>query len=326
MTKITRNLRIVVLGGLGDCLLHTPFIRHFRMSGAYDRIACMVPEFTLQLFDRNPYIDLLVGCQGPDLALWALPEQDFEVFSPYIRARLRAIRDGALGLESCVSIKCGAGWIGTPGDAHILRQIAQRYGIQLTDESLDMFTAPEDDEWAETFAGGLGAKPIIMLNRRTARSFKEYPRERWQAVVDLLAERATVLELGAPAEALGGVKCIWPLQPLRRTAALFRRARCVVTVDSFSAHLATAVGTPAVVVFGPTHPAIFGHPVNRNIRCAPCDPCFDPDEVGCREPVCLTQLPPQTIVAAVLSILATSPPDRALKSPMPWGACNVRHY
>jgi ADP-heptose:LPS heptosyltransferase len=285
----------------------------------------MVPEFTLQLFDRNPYLDLVAGCPGHDLALWALPEEDCDVFSPNLHAQLRAItQDGGLDIESRLTVKCRSGWK-TPRDAYILRQIAQRYGIQLTDESLDMFTAPEDDEWAETFAGGLGAKPIIVLNRRTASSFKEYPRERWQAVADLLAERATVLEFAAPAEALGDVKCVWPLQPLRRTAALFRRARCVVTVDSFSAHLATAVGTPAVVVFGPTHPAIFGHPVNRNIRCAPCDPCFNPDEAGCREPVCLTQLPPQTIVAAVLSILATSPPDRVLKSPMLWGACNVRH-
>jgi len=324
MMTTSRNLRIVVLGGLGDCLLHTPFIRHFRVSGAYDRIACMVQKGTLQLFDHNPYIDLLVGCPGPDMPLWALPEEDCDVFSPNLHAELRGItRDGELDIESRLTMKCRSGWA-TARDAYIVRQIARRYGIELSDESLDLFTAPEDDEWAAAFTGSLGDRPTVALNRRSAMACKEYPQEHWQIVADALAEQATVVEFGPPTETLAGVRPIWPFQPLRRTAALLRRISCLVTVDSFLAHVAAAVGTPAIVVFGPTNPAVFGHPVHVNIRRAPCEPCYNPDEAGCRQHVCLTELPPDAIIAPALSILAAPQPELVPKLAMPMGARHVR--
>jgi ADP-heptose:LPS heptosyltransferase len=205
-----------------------------------------------------------------------------------------------------------------------VRQIARRYGISLTDESLDVFTAPEDEQWAEGFTEVFAGKPIVALNRRTASGAKEYPRESWQAVVSALAPRAAMLEFGAPSEALAGAQCIWPFQPLRRTAALLRRVRCLVTVDSLAAHLATAVGTPAVVVFGPSNPAVFGHPGNRNVRRAPCEPCYNPFEAGCTEPVCLNQLPPQTIIDAALAELSRAPQVSRKAAGRAEGVCHVR--
>ena len=41
---------------------------------------------------------------------------------------------------------------------------------------------------------------------------------------------------------------------LRASAALIRRAAALVTNDSAPLHLATAVGTPIVALFGPTVP------------------------------------------------------------------------
>jgi ADP-heptose:LPS heptosyltransferase len=295
-----RKLRMVIGGGLGDCLLHTPFIRHFRKSGEYEDITCMAPKGALELFDRNPHIDHLIGCEGDDLAVWAAPETDCEVFSPYIQGQVIRMPDGRIAFGG------RRGW--PRGDeSSIVRQVARRCGLQLADESLEIFTAPEDELWADGFVRGV-RPPTIVLNRRTRASFKEYPRARWQSVVDDLRESATVLEFCAPADALNGVECIWPLLTLRRAAALFRRVRCVVTVDSFSAHLASAVGTPAVVLFGPSSPKVFGHPSNWNIRLDACPPCFHPDEVGCRQQECLTQIAPSMVTDAVRAILSGSWP------------------
>ncbi len=59
-----RKLRVIVGGGLGDCLLHTPFLRHFRRWGIYDSITCMAHKEALELLDRNPHIDRLIGCEA----------------------------------------------------------------------------------------------------------------------------------------------------------------------------------------------------------------------------------------------------------------------
>jgi len=64
---------------------------------------------------------------------------------------------------------------------------------------------------------------------------------------------------------------------LRDLAYLYERAALVVTTDSGPMHMAAAVGTPTVALFGPTDPARtgpygMGHTVVR--AGVPCSPCF----------------------------------------------------
>ncbi|MER6349882.1 glycosyltransferase family 9 protein [Streptomyces sp. NPDC001595] len=62
---------------------------------------------------------------------------------------------------------------------------------------------------------------------------------------------------GLPAGAvLGGTADV----PFDRLAALVAGARCVVVGDTGLAHLATALGTPSVVLFGPVAPRLWGPP------------------------------------------------------------------
>ena len=65
---------------------------------------------------------------------------------------------------------------------------------------------------------------------------------------------------------------------LRASAALIQRARCLVTNDSAPLHLATAVGTPIVALFGPTVPEFgFGPRRAGDVTLGhgelPCRPC-----------------------------------------------------
>jgi len=64
---------------------------------------------------------------------------------------------------------------------------------------------------------------------------------------------------------------------LRELAALYRKASVLLTTDSGPMHLAAAVGTPVVALFGPTSPERtgpygVGHTVIR--RGMDCSPCF----------------------------------------------------
>jgi len=64
---------------------------------------------------------------------------------------------------------------------------------------------------------------------------------------------------------------------LPELAELFKKSRLIVTTDSGPMHLACAVGTPVVALFGPTDPARTG-PYGKGhvvIRAnTPCSPCF----------------------------------------------------
>ncbi|RKY65305.1 MAG: hypothetical protein DRP99_00395, partial [Candidatus Latescibacterota bacterium] len=52
---------------------------------------------------------------------------------------------------------------------------------------------------------------------------------------------------------------------LRKVAGLLARCSAFVGNDSGIAHIAAAVGTPTVVIFGPTEPEVWG-PRGRNVR------------------------------------------------------------
>jgi ADP-heptose:LPS heptosyltransferase len=98
---------------------------------------------------------------------------------------------------------------------------------------------------------------------------------------------------------------------LRVLGAVFRQARVVVSTDTGPLHIAVAVGTPVVALFGPTDPAYTGphgegHVVLRSG--VPCSPCF---EKTCRttrvEPhACMRRLDPSEVVAAAVRLAARS--------------------
>jgi ADP-heptose:LPS heptosyltransferase len=94
--------------------------------------------------------------------------------------------------------------------------------------------------------------------------------------------------------------------PLKVLAALLRRAAVMVSVDSGPMHLAAAIGTPLVALFGPTAPSRTG-PYGAGPRCVlqerlPCVPCL---ERRCRVPhtrACMRSLDPQRVAAEAMAL------------------------
>ena len=94
------------------------------------------------------------------------------------------------------------------------------------------------------------------------------------AVIGAAEDRAAAADLAARLGP-GAVNLCGKLD-LATTAAACRAAAALVGPDSGIAHLAVAVGTPAVVVFGPSDPAKWGPPAGCGAAVArplPCSPC-----------------------------------------------------
>jgi heptosyltransferase-1 len=87
-------------------------------------------------------------------------------------------------------------------------------------------------------------------------------------------------------------------------AGVLRHAYLAITTDTGAMHLAAALGTPVVALFGPTAPWRTG-PFGQGHRVVrlelPCSPCF---QRRCPEPRCLTDLTPEMVKAACKKILS----------------------
>ena len=96
---------------------------------------------------------------------------------------------------------------------------------------------------------------------------------------------------------------------LRASAALIARAAALVTNDSAPLHLATAVGTPIVAVFGPTVPAFgFGPRGARDLvvehaslACRPCS-AHGPQVCPLGHHRCMGELSVESVAAAVAAV------------------------
>jgi heptosyltransferase-2 len=105
-----------------------------------------------------------------------------------------------------------------------------------------------------------------------------------------------------------GETTVWLNRPLREIAGGLAGCDALLTNDSGLLHLAEAVGTPVVALFGPTVREFGYFPVlpasrvvERALFCRPCSrngrrPCFRGDQA------CLAHLPPREVLAAILDL------------------------
>lgn len=155
---------------------------------------------------------------------------------------------------------------------------------------------PVDDN-DQSYIGGYlqewGVRPgqdLICIHPGSGAEVKQWPEENWAAVADALADQLdAVIVITGGAHELHLAKRVAAIMKTRvclmagdtnlgQLAALFSRAQLVLGSDSGPLHLAAAVGTPTVALFGPADPDEFGtwgNPqknviLTGSIGCRPC--------------------------------------------------------
>jgi heptosyltransferase-2 len=187
--------------------------------------------------------------------------------------------------------------------------------------------APTDLAAADTWLASHGVGPDFVAIAPGS----VWATKRWPYYAELAAglDRTTVIVGGAEdarlADAIveagrGRAVSAAGALSLRGSAALIRRAAVLITNDSAPLHLATAVGTPVVAVFGPTVPEFgFGPRRTGDIVLGhdelPCRPCSKHGPATC--PLghhrCMRDLSARDVAAALARIIGSEEP-RAIRS------------
>jgi ADP-heptose:LPS heptosyltransferase len=168
---------------------------------------------------------------------------------------------------------------------------------------------------------------LIAVHVAGGRAIKQWPIERFAETATRLAHEtdARIIFTGSTADralvaqAMGELPAGTPALslaadlPLPVVGAILERSRLLVTGDTGPMHLAAAVGTPVVGVFGPSDPARYAplSAVARIVRVdLPCSPCnrirLPPARCVGHTPDCLEHIPVDRVIAAALDLLSAA--------------------
>lgn len=198
-----------------------------------------------------------------------------------------------------------------------------RHAVEECRDFAEFFGAPPGpDRFPVAFPAPSGLderRPRVAVAPASRWPSKNWPAERFAAVARGLAEACdpAFYLLGSPGERelcagiaqaagnRGEVHDMAGRLSLAEVGGLLERADLLIANDTGLMHMAAAVGTPVLALFGPTDPVRTGPygPGHRVLTApAPCRPCFSRT---CREPgrPCLDGIDVERVVAEALDML-----------------------
>jgi len=327
------NILLVRFSAIGDILLLTPLVRALRRRHPEARITVVTRATFAPLLAHNPHLTSLLEWD----ALTPLADLGSRLKALEFSHRLDlhgSLRSHALRRY------VGGKWttypkhrvartvlIHTKRDMYRDRRpVAERYfdaarelEVEPDGGSLEIFLSRAELEGAQAFltSRGLGSRrQLIAIAPGAAHFTKRWPPHHWIALVRRLVEAGNdVVTLGGP-EDLGIAEAVAAAGEehaasaagafdLSGTAALLKRARALVSGDTGVMHLATAVDTPVVALFGPTVEPFGFFPYHAKAtvlqRDLGCRPCSSHGGAACplRHHRCMQDLQPRDVMEAL---------------------------
>ncbi len=300
-----RDILVIKLRAIGDVLLSTIVLRNLRLAFPESRIDFLVERSAADIVRGHPDVNGTVvydrsSMSGLDLIrlvrkkkydlvldLFGNPRTALVTFLSRAPWRVGYRFRGRTYAYNIVVSPRGGHVHNTQFNLDALTAI----GVDILDRTLSCSPTAADFENVDRFLAeaGLTGQTMVALNNGGGWYTKRWGPEHFAALGDRLSERyaaAIVLIWGPGEEAeardiasrMSSRPFIPPPTTLMQLGALLKRCMMLVTNDSGPMHIAAAMGTPVLGIFGPTNPALQGpygegHAVVRNetLTCLGCN-------------------------------------------------------
>jgi lipopolysaccharide heptosyltransferase I len=336
------NILIVRLGALGDIVHAIPAAAALRASMPGARIDWLVEAKHRPIVDLVTAVDRVVPLEGPSIRAWAdvirrLRQVPYDVafdFQGLMKSAVLARASGAARVAGFsiwhLREKGARPFYSETDDAgddeavHVIQKNLHLLRVVGVETSRVEFPIADPDSRAlAEVRREIGPGAFAIINPGAAWPNKRWPPSRFGDVAAFLREVRGLpsIVLWGPGEqavaqavvaASNGAARSAPPTEVPDLVALSRQAALVVSGDTGPLHIAAAVGTPAVALFGPTNPRRNGPWAADDVTVSRFEACGCHYERRCHEAVwCLESIGVAELTAAIQQRLGrnVSPPS-----------------
>jgi predicted lipopolysaccharide heptosyltransferase III len=332
----TRKILLVRLRSIGDTVLATPSVFALKRFLPDVEVDILVEDWVAPVLNNHPYIDNVIVLEGRGFRARArvareLRSANYDVVynlhggttatfltratgAPH-RVGFRTYQYAQLHTHTAPSPLLLWGQQKTHSVEQQLALLGWT-GVPVTDRPRTQLGVDPDVTAAvnkQLTAAGLDDRKIALIHPAAAFATKQWATENFARVAEFLAERGFApVAITAPHESAVLEKLFAKLSvpilsfddlSLPEVTALAARSQLFVGNDSGIAHIAAAVGTPSVVIFGSSNIAHW-RPWNRAaaevvFEEMPCQPCHGYFCEKFAQPECILRVPVPRVVAAI---------------------------
>jgi lipopolysaccharide heptosyltransferase II len=335
----TKNILIFKISSFGDIILSTPSIRAIRARFPSANIKVLVDIKFREVLQDCPYIDEVITCdfKGRDRGIGFLKlsgrmrSEDFDMSVDFQNSR----KSHLLAFLSAIPERYGFDngklslllnrKISSPSKpiSPVKHQkcVLGLLGITASDEHLELWLDKGNDEWVNTFLSSNWLKKDQKLVAVSLAASKKWETKNWPlpafvALTEKLEREksARVVLVGSDEDKDYALEFIRkteakPINAVGKTSipqlfSLIKRCDALLTGDSAPMHVAAAIGTPFVALFGPTDPRRHLPPseafrvLHKKMRCSPCY------KSSCtRDKQCMSSIDSDEVFSALMEIM-----------------------
>jgi lipopolysaccharide heptosyltransferase I len=332
------NCLIVRLGALGDLVHAIPAAAALRRAFPAARIDWLVEGRHRDIVDLVTAVDRVISVDRPTLAGWtaavkALRQTSYDVAIDLQGLLKSAVLARASGAARVVGFSI---WhlrektarpfysdVREVDAAHVIVKNLRVLGaVGVQDETIAFPIAGVDSPALEALRARVPAdRPFALINPGAAWPNKRWPPQRFGEIASFLRDASglTPVVLWGPGEeplaasviaASSGAAILAPPTRVPDLVALSRAAALVVSGDTGPLHIAVAVGTPTVSLFGPTDPARNGPYREEDATVSRYETCGCHYDRRCHQPAwCLEQVAVAEVCAAIQRRLRSTMAD-----------------
>lgn len=338
-----KNVLIIMMGGIGNMVFLTPALKAMRKAlPSSPFIFLLGPYGAEKVLEGSDLIDQKIiiepekstGLSGNIRLIQKLKRENITL--SITTTGTHPLKSGLLCALAGIKYRLGEN-INRKGFFYNLRvpfdksqhevesniRLIQRLGIEVEDRSLFIQRSEKDKAHAQKYfsQNSIEGKLVVGMHPGSGihqAGFKRWPKERFSELADRL-----ISDLGASVILFGGteekelaedIRKKMRLQPLitagqttlPEAAALIEKCSLFISNDSGLLHVAAAVCTPVIGLFGPTNPGRTGAFTESSTvirKDIPCSPCYVGKTIRCDHTDCLSSITVNDVIEEVKKIL-----------------------